>query len=183
MSQQDDIMDVLSLARSLNNEIQDFNRNAVVGDSRKLEVPIIDPRKALGNVMAPNVAPNIAPPVPMARTIDGVAVTAPLPLIPLPEGYKAPAQQPPPESTAGFKPPTTNQLEFAFPSTPVNEFLKTPIGKYLEENLTLINAKISIIDSKLTELLSRKRKKYERREQTPERFGVVESNTTDTKQV
>lgn len=164
MPNQDEILDVLQLARNLNTDIQAFNNGSLVGDNQeKLRVTIVDPNKVLANIdkaVVTRAAP--PPPMPPIRTMDGYAVPPPAPLIPMPEGYQLPT--PPPVLNITPSPATpSSQLEFNFPTVPVNEFLKSPIGKYLEENITIITVKLALIDSKLSELVSRKRKKYERR--------------------
>jgi len=102
-SAQDELGDVISLARSLNSEIGQFNQ-VTSGGSRDLHATMVDPIRAAGDLAkkaqaearegVANGAPPPAAPAPMVQTVDGHAVTAPTGLIPLPDAASVDPENP-----------------------------------------------------------------------------------------
>jgi hypothetical protein len=102
-SAQDELGDVISLAKSLNSEIGQFNQETS-GGSRDLHATMVDPIRAAGDLAkkaqaearegVANGAPPPAAPAPMVQTVDGHAVTAPTGLIPLPDAASVDPENP-----------------------------------------------------------------------------------------
>jgi hypothetical protein len=167
MPTQDDIMSVLGLAKSINSEIHEFNRNNM---DHKANINIITPQNIVKNVVLPNTPMPQPPPM---MDVNGVGVSAPAPLIPLaeafpdgkiPEGYGSAYTAPAPVNVAvpqPIEPPKNdNQMEFTFlerlKQNP--DSIKTIIQRFddLEHKIILLDAKITNL---FNNLLNRKRRK------------------------
>lgn len=161
MPSQDDIMDVLSLSKSLNQDIYEYNRNTV--GSEKLNINIVNPRNVVAN-MPVHAMP---PPRPPQLNIEGMNVMAPAPLIPLTEAYPD-GNIPPslerivaPSAPQPIQPlpqqPQTNdaQLEFKFVNS---SNAPQTMQQFLKERLDQIDDRLTMIELQLKELVVRKRR-------------------------
>jgi hypothetical protein len=148
-------------------------------DPKLVAKSLLEEAARSGNPINVNSAP-VSAPRPVVQTMEGYAVTAPVPLIPLPEGVSMPQsyvrttppplpnQQPPPlPAQAQVAPPlpsaqpTDRQMEFAF--TIKTQKFNNSI-EYFEERYNRIEAKFDIINNKLNEILANTRRKpYERK--------------------
>jgi hypothetical protein len=176
---QEEVMDILNLTRTVNTDIQEFNRTTS-NDSRNLRANLIDPKKAAADLLSKVTSSTInntpmVQPIQQIRTLDGYSVSAPRPLIPLPEGVSMPSPMPPPLPQQ-LPPPLPQTINTQPEQMSKNVQLELPLdinGKrysntieYFEERYDRIEAKFDIINAKLTELLSRTKRRYERKPTT-----------------
>ena len=164
MPSQDDIMDVLSLSKSLNQDIHEYNRNTIGSD--KLNINIVNPRNVVANMPVQAMPPQRPP----QFNVEGMNVMAPAPLIPLTEAYPdgkmppnlermiapsapQPLQLPPPLPQQ----PQTNdaQLEFKFVNS---SNVPQTMQQFLKERLDQIDDRLTMIELQLKELVVRKRR-------------------------
>jgi len=178
MPTQDDILDVLGFAKSLNSQIHEYNRNNL--DART-NINVITPQNVMKDVKVP-VASIPQPPIRQMMDVGGLPVAAPMPLISLaeafpdgkiPEGYNpAPAGQMvvPPQQVftpqqAPVPPKNDNQMEFTF----AKRIEQRPDEiKQIHHRFDDIELKLTLLDGKLTNLINnifnKKRKRREEKE-------------------
>lgn len=161
-----EVYDVLSLASSINQDIHEFNRNAMPGTT--LGMSVVNPNKILADI--PHAA---IPQRPPQLNIEGMNVSGPTPLIPLTEVYpdgKIPQHliaPPPIPSNHILSTPTTlqvpqpppmptPQMEFNF----IDELLKSKTTQeYIDEKFLKIEIKLNKIYTLLTDIMTRKKRK------------------------
>jgi hypothetical protein len=169
MPTQEDMLDVLNLSRSFNQEINEYNRNTVAGS--KLGITVINPHNVIKDVKVP-----LPPPPPPSIGVEGLNVPPSVPMIPWSEAFpdgkppvlNEPVVAPTPivapatiVNTVQQPPKNNNQLEFDFifeAETP------KPLKVYLDEKFSKIENKIQDINLKiaeLSELMTRKKKKMD----------------------
>lgn len=177
MATQEELQDVLMLARTVNNDVQ-YVRKSMLSDNKGLP-QMVKPENAIRPLLQNGQPPppvNIQP-IP-SQTVVGpmgeeLGVSAARPLIPLPEGYSTPVAQPPPQAPNQSVPtappilqptpiqsPSTNpnQLEFPLSYEKRTEFQN--LRDHFDDKLKVIDAKLEMLNAKLNELLSRKRGAY-----------------------
>jgi len=171
-NQLDELRDILMLTQMSNADAKRVS-SALVSVDEKTRPKILDPKQvAQGLVVGGGTIP---PPPPSLPTIsignDALPIPPPIPLIPMPEGMAkppmvvgnvVPVQQVP--TTITITPPKNNQqLEFDLMVEKHKEYEKALT--WFEEKFKILEQQNTIINSKLNELLTRKRKKYASRNQ------------------
>jgi hypothetical protein len=166
----DELRDILMLTQMANADAKRVT-SALVSVDEKTRPKILDPKQVAHGLVAGGGP--IPPPPPSLPTLsignDALPIPPPIPLIPMPEGIAkppmvvgnvVPVQQAPTIIT-----PSKNdqQLEFDLMVEKHKEYEKALT--WFEEKFKILEQQNTIINSKLNELLTRKRKKYASRNQ------------------
>jgi hypothetical protein len=178
----DDMRDIFLLTQMTNADAKHVNQHLVEPSSKNSPV-ILDPRKVMSGMenlvrggereaALPIMPTGPTGPTVLGPTGENLYIPPSAPLLPMPDGYVVPTRPVIPQATPvqsapvvgnvvvqpTTPPPNSNQLEFNLLVEKREEYMKALT--WFEEKFILIEQQNNLINSKLNELLSRKRAKY-----------------------